>query len=110
MYAKAVPTRWPRDTPVDPIIQVLGDEVTTRAELVSAAMMFYGTTGNCSKPGSDGYKTGLVLLSCQDPFDNSCVSVAFLLDLAILRVIIKFGGDFFFVNGVRHITEDYLVL
>jgi hypothetical protein len=37
-----------------------------------------------------------------------CVPIAFFIDLVILRIIIHFVGDFIFVNGVRHITEDYL--
>lgn len=36
------------------------------------------------------------------------VPIAFFLDLIILRIIISFVGDFIYVNGVRHITEDYL--
>ena len=37
-----------------------------------------------------------------------CVSIAFFIDLVILRIIISFVGDFIYVDGVRHITEDYL--
>lgn len=37
-----------------------------------------------------------------------CVPMAFFINLAILRIIISFVGDFIYVNGVRHITEDYL--
>ena len=37
-----------------------------------------------------------------------CVPIAFFLDLAILRIITSFVGDFIYVDGVRHITEDYL--
>jgi hypothetical protein len=37
-----------------------------------------------------------------------CVPIAFFLNLAILHIIISFVGDFVYVNGVRHITEDYL--
>ena len=37
-----------------------------------------------------------------------CVPITFFLDLAILRIIIGFVGDFIYVDGVRHITEDYL--
>ena len=37
-----------------------------------------------------------------------CVPIAFFLDLIILRIIILFVGDFIYVDGVRHITEDYL--
>ena len=37
-----------------------------------------------------------------------CVPIAFILDLVILRIITFFVGDFIYVDGVRHITEDYL--
>jgi hypothetical protein len=37
-----------------------------------------------------------------------CVPIAFFLDLAILRILIHFIGDTIYVDGVRHITEDYL--
>lgn len=36
------------------------------------------------------------------------VPIAFVLDLVILRIITGFVGDFIYVDGVRHITEDYL--
>lgn len=39
-----------------------------------------------------------------------CVPIAFVLDLAILRIIILFVGDYIYVDGVRHITEDYLAV
>ena len=39
-----------------------------------------------------------------------CVPIAFFLSLVILRIIINFVGDFIYVDGVRHITEDYLGL
>ena len=39
-----------------------------------------------------------------------CVPIAFFLDLIILRIIILFVGDFIYVDGVRHITEDYLYM
>lgn len=37
-----------------------------------------------------------------------CIPIAFFLDLVILRILIHFIGDTLYVNGVRHITEDYL--
>jgi hypothetical protein len=37
-----------------------------------------------------------------------CFPIAFILSFAILRVIIIFVGDIIYVDGVRHITEDYL--
>ena len=39
-----------------------------------------------------------------------CVPIAFFLDLAILRLIILFVGEYITVVGVRHITEDFLGL
>ena len=39
-----------------------------------------------------------------------CVPIAFVLDLAILRLVILFVGDYVYVDGVRHITEDYLAM
>jgi hypothetical protein len=37
-----------------------------------------------------------------------CIPATFLLDLIILRTVTHFVGDFIYINGVRHITEDYL--
>lgn len=37
-----------------------------------------------------------------------CLPIAFILDLILLRIIILFVGDFIYLDGVRHITEDYL--
>lgn len=37
-----------------------------------------------------------------------CVPIAFFLDVVILRILIHFIGDTIYVDGVRHITEDYL--
>ncbi len=37
-----------------------------------------------------------------------CVPVAFIINLIILRIITLAIGDFIYVDGVRHITEDYL--
>lgn len=39
-----------------------------------------------------------------------CVPVAFFLTLAILRLVIHFVGDVIYVNGVRHISEDFLAI
>ena len=57
-------------------------------------------------PNSEGprwslYPTWIILTSL-------CVPIAFFLDIAITRIIIGFVGDFIYVDGVRHITEDYL--
>ena len=37
-----------------------------------------------------------------------CVPIAFILNLIILRLITIFINDFIYVDGVRHVTEDYL--
>ncbi len=39
-----------------------------------------------------------------------CVPAAFVISLGILGVIARFVGDFIYVNGVQHITQDYLSL
>ena len=39
-----------------------------------------------------------------------CVPVAFFITLAILRLVIHFMGAVIYVNGVRHITEDFLAI
>lgn len=55
------------------------------------------------KPGWFFYPTWIILTFL-------CVPIAFFLDLAILRIIIRFVGDIIYVHGVRHITEDYLLM
>jgi len=39
-----------------------------------------------------------------------CMPIAFFFDFAILRLIISVVGDYIYVDGVRHITEDYLFM
>lgn len=39
-----------------------------------------------------------------------CVPIAFALSLMILKMITAMIGDFVYVNGVQHITEDYLAM
>ena len=39
-----------------------------------------------------------------------CVPIAFFIDFVILKIIIYFVGDFIYVNGVHHITDDYLYM
>lgn len=53
------------------------------------------------KPGWSFYPTWIIL-------STLCIPIAFVLDLIILKIITNFVGDFIYVNGVRHITEDYL--
>ena len=37
-----------------------------------------------------------------------CIPIAFVLDLVILKIVTSIVGDFIYLDGVRHITEDYL--
>src|SRR5512146_2263877 len=39
-----------------------------------------------------------------------CVPAAFFLSILILGIATNFVGDYIYVNGVQHITEDYLAL
>ncbi|MBK9926933.1 MAG: hypothetical protein IPP66_16805 [Anaerolineales bacterium] len=39
-----------------------------------------------------------------------CVPIAYLLSIIILKIITNIVGDYVFVNGIRHITEDYLAM
>jgi uncharacterized membrane protein len=39
-----------------------------------------------------------------------CIPIALLLNFIILTIITLLVGDFIYVNGVRHITEDYLYM
>jgi len=39
-----------------------------------------------------------------------CIPIALLLNFIILTIITLLVGDFIYVNGVHHITEDYLYL
>ena len=55
------------------------------------------------KPEWSFYLSWIVLTSL-------CVPIAFFLDVVILRIITSFVGEYVYVNGVRHITEDYLAI
>jgi hypothetical protein len=55
------------------------------------------------KPHGSFYAAWVLLTSL-------CVPVAFFLDVVILRIITNIVGDYIYVNGVRHITEDYLAI
>lgn len=39
-----------------------------------------------------------------------CIPIAYLLDLVVLTIITLLVGDYIYVNGVPHITEDYLFM
>ena len=39
-----------------------------------------------------------------------CVPIAYFLSLLVLKIISSIVGDFVYVKGVQHITEDYLAL
>jgi hypothetical protein len=41
-------------------------------------------------------------------FTAICMPITFILYFAVIRFIMIFVGDVIYVNGVRHITEDYL--
>lgn len=56
---------------------------------------------NHEKPQWSFYATWILLTSISIP-------IAFFLTLIVLRIIIRVVGDVVYVNGVRHITEDYL--
>ena len=58
---------------------------------------------NNEKPRWPFYLTWIILTCI-------CIPMAFLLTFAILAIIIYFAGDIVYVNGVRHITEDYLFM
>jgi hypothetical protein len=53
------------------------------------------------KPEWSFYPTWIILTAL-------CIPIAFILDLVILKFITSIVGDFIYVDGVRHITEDYL--
>jgi hypothetical protein len=58
---------------------------------------------NLKKPERSFYLGWIVLTSL-------CVPIAYFLSIITLKIITNIVGDFVFVNGVRHITEDYLAM
>jgi len=58
---------------------------------------------NLKKPEWSFYLGWIVLTSL-------CVPIAYFLSLITLKIITNIVGDYVFVNGVRHITEDYLAM
>ncbi|HET9913863.1 MAG TPA: hypothetical protein VFQ13_18355 [Anaerolineales bacterium] len=60
-------------------------------------------TANLKKPERSFYLGWIVLTSL-------CVPIAFFFSLIILKIITNMVGDYVYVNGVRHITEDYLAM
>ena len=58
---------------------------------------------NLKKPERSFYLGWIVLTSL-------CVPIAYILSIITLKIITNIVGDFVFVNGVRHITEDYLAM
>jgi hypothetical protein len=56
---------------------------------------------NHGKPRGSFYLIWIILTTL-------CIPIAFFLSLIALKIITQFVGDFINVNGVRHITEDYL--
>ena len=58
---------------------------------------------NLKKPERSFYLGWIVLTSL-------CVPIAYFLSIITLKIITNIVGDYVFVNGVRHITEDYLAM
>ena len=58
---------------------------------------------NLKKPERSFYLSWIVLTSL-------CVPIAYFFSIIILKVITDIVGDYVFVNGIRHITEDYLAM
>jgi hypothetical protein len=58
---------------------------------------------NPEKPERSFYFAWIVVTSL-------CVPIAYLLSLITLKIITYMVGDYVYVNGVRHITEDYLAM
>lgn len=55
------------------------------------------------KPERSFYLGWIVLTSLSIP-------IAYIFSVIILKIITDIVGDYVFVNGVRHITEDYLAM
>ena len=58
---------------------------------------------NIKKPERSFYLGWIVLTSL-------CVPIAYFLSIITLKIITNIVGDYVFVNGIRHITEDYLAM
>jgi hypothetical protein len=58
---------------------------------------------NNEKPRWSFYAIWIILTSL-------CIPVALFISLGILRIIINIAGSYIYVDGVRHITEDYLAM
>jgi len=58
---------------------------------------------NLKKPERSFYFGWIILTSL-------CVPIAYVLSIISLKIITNMVGDFVYVNGVRHITEDYLAM
>jgi hypothetical protein len=61
------------------------------------------TVNEIQKPEWSFYPTWILLTTF-------CIPFAFFFDLFILKVITSIVGDYIYVDGVRHITEDYLCM
>lgn len=61
------------------------------------------TTATGKKPDWSFYGTWVLLTTLSIP-------AAFLIDLLLLRIVTAWIGDYIYVNGVQHITEDYLAM
>jgi hypothetical protein len=58
---------------------------------------------NFKKPKRSFYLSWIVLTAFSVP-------IAFFFSLIALKIVTNIVGDYVFVNGVRHITEDYLAM
>ncbi|MCL4867975.1 MAG: nucleoside hydrolase [Anaerolineae bacterium] len=57
---------------------------------------------------TDNEKPGWFLYPIWIVLSFLCISIAFFLNLLVLNIITQVVGDFIYVNGVPHITQDYL--
>jgi ABC-type tungstate transport system substrate-binding protein len=58
---------------------------------------------NLKKPERSFYLSWIVLTAFSVP-------IAYFFSIIILKIVTNIVGDYVFVNGVRHITEDYLAM
>ena len=59
---------------------------------------------NLKKPVRSSFYLGWIVLT------SLSVPIAYFFSIITLKIITNIVGDFVFVNGIRHITEDYLAM
>ena len=79
-----------------------------RATPLSLARQYWRALTNKELPMTAIKKPGWSFYSIWVILTTLCIPIAFILDLVILKIITNIIGDFIYVNGVRHIAEDYL--